>query len=151
MLRSFAIAFGCSRRTSFPGPTLLGRALVVVFAGISLDAARALAQPAMPALTRANLDTTCAPCRDFYRFANGGWLDRTQVPPAYSSWGSFDELQERNSETLHAILEKAAANANARPNSDEWMLGTYWCACMDSGAADAAGSKPIEPILRDIE
>ena len=25
---------------------------------------------------RANLDTTCAPCEDFYQFANGAWLKR---------------------------------------------------------------------------
>ena len=33
-------------------------------------------------LDRANLDTTCAPCFDFFTFANGGWLKRTPIPAA---------------------------------------------------------------------
>src|SRR5262249_52531245 len=35
----------------------------------------------------------------------------------------------------------------AKPESDTGKLGAYWCACMDSAAVDAAGSKPIEPLL----
>ena len=32
-------------------------------------------------LDRANLDTTCAPCTDFYQFANGTWLRKHTIPP----------------------------------------------------------------------
>src|SRR5438093_1322478 len=42
-------------------------------------------------LDPANLDTSCAPCQDFYRYANGGWLARTALPPEYPSYGSFTE------------------------------------------------------------
>jgi putative endopeptidase len=30
-------------------------------------------------LDRTNLDTTCAPCADFYQFANGTWLKRHTI------------------------------------------------------------------------
>ncbi|HEX9127965.1 MAG TPA: hypothetical protein VF850_02280 [Gemmatimonadaceae bacterium] len=29
---------------------------------------------------RANLDTSYPACRDFYEFANGGWLQRAKIP-----------------------------------------------------------------------
>src|SRR5688572_32233826 len=49
------------------------------------------------------LDTTCAPCKDFFQFANGGWIARTEIPAAYASWGSFSELDDRNKTVLRAV------------------------------------------------
>ena len=130
--------------------TLAGAAAVL--AAPARPVARTAAKPAsMPALSLANLDTTCSPCRDFNRYANGGWLDSHAIPPAYSVWGSFTELAERNQEVLHGILDRAASDKSATPASSTGMLGAYWCACMDSAAADAAGAKPLQAILSDIE
>ena len=67
------------------------------------------AQTQTKPLDRANLDTTCAPCTNFYQFANGGWLKRNPIPAAYSGWGSFNELADRNNENFDKILEEAAA------------------------------------------
>ncbi|HKR02904.1 MAG TPA: hypothetical protein VJT09_19655, partial [Pyrinomonadaceae bacterium] len=44
----------------------------------------------------ANLDKTASACQDFNRFANGGWIDKNQIPPAYSRWGRFEVLGEQN-------------------------------------------------------
>ena len=45
-----------------------------------------------------DMDTTVRPQDDLFRFANGGWLARTQIPPDRGSWNSFSELYERNNE-----------------------------------------------------
>ena len=39
-------------------------------------------------------DTRAAVCDDAYRFANGGWLDRTAVPAGHTRWNRFIELAE---------------------------------------------------------
>ena len=125
-------------------------ALVPAFAALALAACVASAGPPPPALNRANLDTTCAPCRDFFQFANGTWLAHTTIPPAYSRWGSFDELAEQNREVLHRILEGARRQAKAAPGTAASMLGTFYGACMDSAAAETAGLSPIEPLLQAV-
>src|SRR5438045_1580620 len=60
-----------------------------------------------------SLDKSCKPCADFYQFANGGWMANNPIPAAYPSWGRFDELAEKNRDTLHQILEERSKNIRA--------------------------------------
>jgi putative endopeptidase len=102
------------------------------------------------ALERANLDTTCAPCKDFYQFANGGWLKKTAIPPAYSSIGSFRELSDRNEEQLHKILEADAAAATGgrgTPSDGARKVGAFYASCKDTVAIDRLGFQPLQPDL----
>jgi len=102
------------------------------------------------ALDRANLDTTCAPCKDFYQFANGGWLKRTSIPAAYSSFGSFRELADRNEALLHRILDADAAAANAgkiAAGDAGGKVGAFYASCLDSTAIDKLGAAPLKPDL----
>src|SRR5262245_23007111 len=92
----------------------------------------------------ANLDTTCAPCKDFFQYANGGWIKSNPIPPAYSSWGAFSELDERNRATLHSILDDLAAKvATAPAGSNAQKLGTFYATCTDSARTEADGAAPI--------
>ena len=119
---------------------VLGSALPVV----------AAAAPARPS-GAADFDTTCAPCRDFDQFANGGWLSRTKLPPGYSNYGAFDELYDRNEAVLRQILEATAADRSAKPGTDRARLADYYSSCMDSAGAEAGGGKPIAGLLADVD
>ena len=98
----------------------------------------------------ANVDRTANACVDFYQFANGGWLRNNPLPAAYSRWGSFDELGEKNQAALTSILQSAATDADAKQATDYRMLGTYYGNCMDSAAAERAGATPLQPELNRI-
>ncbi len=92
------------------------------------------------------LDRAADPCRDFYQFACGGWIAKTEIPPDRSRWSrSFGEIQKRNEAELKRILEEAS-----KSKSDDVVtkkIGAYYAACMDEAAVERAGTKPIAPLL----
>jgi putative endopeptidase len=101
-------------------------------------------------LDRANLDTTCAPCTNFYQFANGGWLKNNPIPPAYSRWGAFNVLNEQNRDKLQLVVDDAVAHRTTATDPDVRKVGNYYAACMDSTAIEKAGYDPIRPELQKI-
>src|SRR6266436_10281898 len=125
---------------------------LLVLAVISLGAAASpLAAQDHHGLDPSNLDTTCAPCQDFYSFANGGWLARTPLPPDYPSYGSFTELVERNNATLRRIVERLAATAPPAPKTAEQKLGAFYASCMDSSGIERAGADPLKNELARLD
>ncbi|HEX2202357.1 MAG TPA: M13 family metallopeptidase [Longimicrobium sp.] len=133
-----------------PIPTLRRAALA---AGLLLAPAPALAAqaPAAGGLDPADLDTTCRACENFYRFANGGWIDRNPVPAARSVWSGYDEARERTRGVLRTLLDEAAAHAAAgtgEPTARK--VGTLYAACMDSAGRTARGAAPLRPYLARI-
>ena len=99
----------------------------------------------------ANLDKSCAPCKDFNQFAAGGWVAKNPIPPSYPSWGVTNEVVERNREILRGILESAAKNTAAAHGSNDQKLGDFFGTCMDTAEIDRAGLKPLQPELDRIE
>ncbi len=96
----------------------------------------------------AAMDAKADPCTDFYRYACGGWLDSTKIPADQSRWGrGFTEIAERNRLSLKEILEQAAKS----PRSDEEKkAGAFFASCMDEAKIEELGTKPLEPILKEI-
>ncbi|MEA2598328.1 MAG: putative endopeptidase, partial [Thermomicrobiales bacterium] len=48
----------------------------------------------------ANLDPSTDPGKDFYRYATGGWQDRTEIPADEASYGVSDEVDDLTIEQL---------------------------------------------------
>ncbi len=129
-------------------------ALAAAFVALGAAAAPAETPPAesLPptTLSLADMDPKVQACTDFYQYAVGGWLEKNPIPSDRPRWGSFDELRQRNLDSLHGILEGLAADKALPPGSDEGKLGSFYGACMDEAAIEAAGARPIEPELAKI-
>jgi predicted metalloendopeptidase len=105
--------------------------------------------PAVHGIDPTDMDRAAKPCQDFYQYADGGWRAKNPIPAEFPSWGTFNELAERNRGSLRKILEKLAAEKH-EPGSEEQKLGDFYASCMDEPAVEAAGAKPLETDLARI-
>lgn len=124
--------------------------VLIGVAMLAAPAARAQRQTGAPLIPRADFDTTCAPCADFYRYANGGWASRATIPSSYPMWGTWIELRGRADDVLHQIVEDARRNTTAPATSNLRKLGLFYATCMDSARAERERLAPIRPLLDAI-
>src|SRR2546423_14068536 len=122
-------------RFRFVGAALLAFALALA----------ALAQTGGHGFDKSRMDETASACNDFYQYANGNWLKTTEIPAAFSTWGSFNVLAENNRKTLHEILEESARDTKAKHGSTEPTIGDFLATCLDRQKREATGAKPHEP------
>ena len=93
-------------------------------------------------------DTSVAPSKDFFDYANGTYLNKLEIPADRSRYGAFDALQELSQSRMRAVAEKSAANTKA--TGDEAKLGAFYRSFMDEKAVDALGAKPLATYLAAI-
>jgi putative endopeptidase len=103
--------------------------------------------PAAPAAVAgfnlANLDRTCPPCTDFYRFATAGWERTHPIPPEYSSYSPWTAVYEQNLTLLRSLLDSAAVDKDAPERSNRSKIGHFYGSCIDEASVEAAGTDPL--------
>jgi len=99
-----------------------------------------------------NMDRSVKPGDDFFRYANGAWIKRTEIPPEYSRWGAFNELIERNNDALHTIADEASQmQVDPKLAPETQKVGDYYASGMDEQSIEAMRTKPLEEELGRIE
>ncbi|MCE9578017.1 MAG: M13 family metallopeptidase [Deltaproteobacteria bacterium] len=90
-----------------------------------------------------SLDRTADPCTDFYQFACGGWMAKSEIPADRARWGRFGEIDDHNQQVLHDLLE--GARVAKKPDALTAKLGAFYGACMDEKAVEKAGVSGLKP------
>ncbi len=95
------------------------------------------------ALALDNIDSSVKPGNDFFRYTNGKWLDRTEIPSTYTSYGVFTELYEQNVIRVKALLDSLAALKTAEAGSVTRKISDFMAVGLDSAKAEELGTGPL--------
>src|ERR1041385_4536073 len=96
-------------------------------------------------------DLKTRPGDDFFRYANGAWLDRVQIPadkPGYSLRLAMSDLTEQR---LHDLMEETARKAEAKPTTLEGKVGAFYKSFMDEAAIEKAGASGLKAMLAEVQ
>jgi predicted metalloendopeptidase len=96
------------------------------------------------------MDRAVKPGDDFFAYANGTWLEQTEIPADRSSYGAGSILAEQTDRRVVALIQ-AAAKGSSPAGSDRRKIGDYYASFMDTVAIEAAGLQPLRPTLDSIQ
>ncbi len=99
----------------------------------------------------ADLDTTVTPSKDFFQYANGGWMKANQIPGDQVRWGSFSILQEGNKKNLREIAENASKKIELQKGSAEQLVSDFYFSAMDTASIEKQGTTPIKDEMNNID
>jgi putative endopeptidase len=109
----------------------------------------ASAQTLSSGIDTTTFDHSVRPQDDFFRYVNGGWLKKTEIPADASSWGAFQELRENSRNAEHELFE-SASKANGPAGSPERKVGDLYASYMDTARVEKLGTAPLQPELKYI-
>ncbi|MCK3654877.1 endothelin-converting protein [Pasteurellaceae bacterium Macca] len=97
------------------------------------------------------LDTAVAPQQDFYRYVNGKWLEKAQIPADRTSWGTLDELGELNEKRAIELLHSLLNDKNTQESPQAKRLKALYDTYTDLNARETQGLAPIKADLAKID
>jgi endothelin-converting enzyme/putative endopeptidase len=130
------------------------RSFRLCFAPLALLLFLLLAATAQPGasshgITVADMDRSVKPGDNFYEYANGGWLKRTEIPPDRAAVGVFSQLDDISNKNTAALIEEAA-KSNPPAGSGVRKIADLYKSYRDEAGIESKGLSPLQPQLKAI-
>src|SRR5215475_1435919 len=101
-----------------------------------------------PGVDMSAIDKSVKPGDDFYLYANGSWMKRTEIPADQARWGGFNILNlEAQTRTRNLIEDQVKASA---PGSEARKVADYYASFMDEAGIEAKGAAPLKTDLAAV-
>jgi endothelin-converting enzyme/putative endopeptidase len=97
----------------------------------------------------ANMDHSVKPGEDFYEYANGDWLKRTEIPPDRAGVSVMDKLNDLSNKNTAALIAEIA-KSNPPVGSGARKVADLYNSYMDEDGIEAKGLAPLRPHLDAI-
>src|SRR5215469_6125423 len=130
-------------------PAILNITLVALAVGVLAGATLEKPAPDLHGIAFGSIDHSVKPGDDFFRYANGEWIKRTEIPPDRAAVGVFDQLEDlSNKRTADLIAEISKSNPPA--GSGERKVADLYNSYMNEAGIEAKGLSPLKPHLDAI-
>ncbi len=96
------------------------------------------------------LDSAVPPETDFYTHVNGKWLEKTDIPAGRSTWGNFDEINNKINQNILIALNKAKKEKTYKKGTDQYKTLVFYDLAMDTIYLNKLGYDPLKPTLKQI-
>ena len=97
----------------------------------------------------AGMDPATAPGNDIFRYANGAWLNATEIPADRATYGTGEILADLTTQRVSDLLKQAAAQ-NAPAGTEAQQVADYYASFMDEATIESKGVAPLKPELARI-
>jgi len=125
--------------------------VVSLLATVGCDQTRAADRVLRSGVDQSGFDKSFRPQDDFFRYVNGGWIARTEIPADHSIFGSFLVLRDKSESAVRKIAEEFAAKGDEPAGSEARKIGNLYASFMDEARIEALGLKPVEADLARID
>ena len=95
-----------------------------------------------------DLSSDVRPQDDLFRYVNGSWLDRTEIPEDKARWGSFHLVAEQAEHDVRAIIEEST---DAEPGTETRKIGDLYASFMDTDTIEERGADAVAPQLALVD
>eukprot|EP00058_Branchiostoma_floridae_P003649 XP_002589137.1 hypothetical protein BRAFLDRAFT_278852 [Branchiostoma floridae] len=93
------------------------------------------------------MDPTIDPCDNFFEYACGGWLAKTEIPPDSGRFGTFNQLRDDLTANMRDVIEDTSLEKGEEVVE---KARTLYRSCMDVGLLDDKKEKPLTDLITHL-
>jgi endothelin-converting enzyme/putative endopeptidase len=97
-----------------------------------------------------DIDKKVDACTNFFDYANGAWRTANPIPGSMQRWSRRWAAGELSKEQVRTLLDDESKRKDWPKGSIDQQISDFYGSCMDQARVDALGTKPIQPLLNQI-
>ncbi len=97
-----------------------------------------------------DIDKKVDACTNFFDYANGAWRAANPIPASMQKWSRRWAAGEQSKDELRTLLDEESKRKDWPKASIDQQISDFYSSCMDQARIDALGTKPIQPLLSEI-
>ncbi len=98
-----------------------------------------------------HIDSSFAPGKNFFLFANNTWFKQNPIPSSEKSNGIFRTIQDTINESIRKICESSVADTKSQKGSNKQKIGDFYFSGMDTANIEKAGFSKLNEEFNKID